>query len=83
MTALVPAANIIAPLVHAAQLSHHPRRPLRLYLIDSGTFKTTDMGRMLNQDSSSQPLRFHAGADETRISQLSAERMAQERGNLV
>lgn len=38
---------------------------------------------MLNQDSSSQPLRFHAGADETRISQLSAERMAQERGNLV
>lgn len=64
----------------------HNGRPipggLRLYLIDSGAFKTTDMGRMLNQDSR-QPLRFHAGADETLASQLSAERMVRKNGNLV
>lgn len=64
----------------------HNGRPipggLRLYLIDSGAFKTTDMGRLLNQDSR-QPLRFHAGADETLASQLSAERMVRKNGNLV
>ena len=37
---------------------------------------------MLNQDSR-QPLRFHAGADETLASQLSAERMVRKNGNLV
>lgn len=59
--------------IQAAQQPPIPEG-LRLYLIDSGVFKTTDMGRMLNQDSR-QPLRFHAEADETLASQLSAERM--------
>ena len=64
----------------------HNGRPipggLRLYLIDSGAFKTTDMGRLLNADSR-QPLRFHAEADETLASQLCAERLVRKNGNLV
>lgn len=57
-------------------------RGLQFYLSNSGALNTTDMGRMLNQDSR-QPLRFHAGADGTLASQLSAERMVRKNRNLV
>lgn len=39
-------------------------------------------GRLLNEDST-QPLRFHAGADDMLVSQLTAERQVRRGGNLV
>lgn len=55
---------------------------LRLNLIDTNAMKNTDIGRMLNEGST-QPLRFHAGADDMLVSHLTAERQVRKGSALV
>ncbi|NCB23849.1 MAG: terminase, partial [Deltaproteobacteria bacterium] len=55
---------------------------LRLHLIDTNAIKNTDIGRLLNEDST-QPLRFHTGADDMLVSHLTAERQVRKGSALV
>ena len=55
---------------------------LPLYLLDTGNLKTIEFSRLMNPENT-QPLRLHAGCDETLAAQVASERLARKGNKLV